>query len=329
MESAVLDKAPAFSIQDEVIDAMERDYMVLAVDDPSDKQQIAVVREARLEVRKARIAVENRRKELKEDALRYGQRVDAEARRIKERLEPIEAHLQFHEDAAKREAERVAREKEEQRRAVLAYRHRSLAEVGDVRPQQEYESLSDAQFDAMLDEARKAKEERDAALAREAEERRLEAERLKAEREELDRQRREQEAEQARLAAEKAKLEAEAAAVRHAEELAKARAEAAEKAAREERERIEREAAAEKARIEREAAEAKAKAERDEAERQRREAAKPDADKLLAFAEVIRGLEVPTLTEANRNNYADVRNAVESLANYVKEIGVDIAAGRL
>jgi hypothetical protein len=329
MSTAVLSQAPVFSVQDSIIDEMVHDYMVLAVDDPNDKQQVAIVTEAWRNARNARLAIEKSHKELKADALAYSQACDAEKRRLLAKISPVEEHCCYQKDAPKREAERLAREKEEKRQAVLRYRHKSLSEVGATALAEEFEHLSDAEFDAMLDDARKAKEERDAQAAREVEERRLEAERLKAERAELDRQRAAQEAEQARLAEEKRKVEADAAAVRHAEELAKARAEAAEKAAREERERAEREAAAEKARIEREAAEAKAKAEREEAERLRREGAKPDADKLLAFAEVIRALETPTLTDANQQNYADVRNAVESLANYVKEIGADIAAGRI
>lgn len=313
MTTAALEKAPLFALQDDAIDQLRAEYMQLEVTDVSDKQQVATVRRARLHVRELRIRVEKTRKELGEEALRHTQAVNAEANRIKALLEPMESHLQAEEDKPRIEAERIAREKEEQRQAVLAYRHRSLAEVGDVRPQQDYESLTDAEFDAMLDGARKAKEERDAEFAREAEERRIEAERLKAEREELDRQRREQEAEQARLAAEKAKLEAEAAEQRRKVELEKARQEAAEKAAREERERIERETAEEKAREEREAAEAKAKAEREEAERLRREANKPDHMKLVAFAQQIRNLELPSLSSLNKQAEADVAKAMGDL----------------
>lgn len=323
-----LDKAPSFSIQDSAIDEMEREYMVLAVDDPSDKQQIAVVRKARLSVREARIAVEKRRKELKEDALRYGQAVDAEARRIKERLEPIESHLQFHEDAAKREAERIAKEKEAKRQAMIRERLSLLSAAEYQTTAEDAESMTDAEFDALLAEKQLEKREREEKAALEAEQRRIEAERLAAERAELERQRAAQEAEQARLAEEKRKLEAEAAEQRRKVELEKARAEAAEKAAREERERIEREAAEAKARAEREAAEAKAKADREEAERQRREAMKPDHMKLVNFAEQLRGIHCPVLSDLNKQAEADVAKALGDLQATVCGIAQRIEEGR-
>lgn len=288
MGTAVIETAPVFSIQDSIIDELVHDGMLVAVDDPNDKKQVAIATEAWRNLRNARLLVEKSHKELKAEALAYSQACDAEKRRLIGKISPAEEHCAFQKDAPKREAERVAKEAQEKRAAKLTERMAQLAEIEFYAIPTEVEKLSDESFGDMLAQQRELKQERDDKAAADAEAARIEAERLKAEREGLDRQRAAQEAEQARLAAENAKLEAAAAAVRHAEELAKARAEAAEAAARQERERTEREAA-----------EAKAKAEREEAERLRREAAAPDRDKLIAFSKHLESFEHPTLSENN------------------------------
>jgi len=109
-------------------------YLPIRVADPTDKANAALARKGRLEVKATRVNVEKIRKDLKADALKFGQAVDGEARRITAELEKIETHLQEQEDivakhearlaaeaAAKAEAERIEaeRKREEERLALI------------------------------------------------------------------------------------------------------------------------------------------------------------------------------------------------------------------
>ena len=62
-------------------------------------------------VKNHRVAVEKKRKDLKADALEWGRKVDAEAKRITVLLEPIEVHLQTEEDKVTKEKERIRTQK--------------------------------------------------------------------------------------------------------------------------------------------------------------------------------------------------------------------------
>jgi hypothetical protein len=207
MDAATLTVAPVISIQDEAIDKLRAEYMPLAITDLADKKQLAVVKKARLHVRDIRIAAEKKHKELKADALAYGRACDAELNRIKGRLEPIESHLKAEEDKPKREAERIAFEKEQERKAMIRTRLKALAECDCIVLADDVADLSEEQFQSKLVAASMAKQARDEQLAAEAEARRIEQEKLAAERAELERQKAEHAAEVARLEAAKAEQE--------------------------------------------------------------------------------------------------------------------------
>lgn len=212
------------------------------------KEGYEEVRLAIAGTRTLRGSIEKQRKHLKADALEYGRKVDAEAKRLTAMLEEIEAPLQAEKDRADAEKERIKREAAEAERIKLETRLNQLQAVGALIAPITVQHWTEEEFSANLagftksheailqaqrEEAeRKAKEE-----AEQRESLRLEQERLAAERAELDRQRK-----------------------------------AAEESARIERERIEAEQAAERARLEAERAkiEAEQKAERDRLDAERR-----------------------------------------------------------
>lgn len=89
---------------------------VIKVTDSSQVAEMKMAREGRLFLREKRIAIENTRKEMKEQSLRRGQAIDAIAKYLKSLIEPIEKYLDeqehFVEIQAQKEAERIKAEVE-------------------------------------------------------------------------------------------------------------------------------------------------------------------------------------------------------------------------
>jgi hypothetical protein len=319
---------------------------VLAAD-PALPANAKIARANRLEIRRVRLAVETRRKELGEYHLRKTQAINAAAKELKELIEPYEDKLlEIEQHAERAEAERLKK--------LAADRTEALSKYTTVSAAVDYAALSDEEFDKMLADAKALHELRQAEAKRleeiriakekaEAEEReriRLENERLKKEAEEKE----------AALAAERKRVEdekraAEEKARKEREEIeAKARAEkeAAEAKARVEREEAEKKAAAERARLreiaekerqEREALEAKVAAEKAAEEKKRKAeelarkkaAAAPDKEKLLVLAEIIRGHQVPEFsTHEGKSIGMEIAEKFESLANWIESEAADL-----
>ena len=102
-----------FNVTDAAIADLKASYMPMLVNGIEDKKGLEAVIEARKVVKRYRINVEKRRKELTADALDWQRRINAEAKRITALLEPIENHLAAEEKKVADELERIKREKEE------------------------------------------------------------------------------------------------------------------------------------------------------------------------------------------------------------------------
>lgn len=314
-----------FSVQDAAIAEMAEQYLPLKINGIEDNAGYERVHKAKMIVVKARTATEKVRKTLKADALEFGRKVDAEAKRITSLLEPIETHLASEEKRIDDEVERIKN-------------------AAKLRAEAEEKARKDAEEAARV-----------AAIA-------VENARLAAERAELDKQRAAMEADRKRQEAEaKARQEAEQAELRrqrelleaerrkqeeaHAVEAARLKAEsdridAANRAAEMEAARL-RKVGQDRIDADRRFAEAqarvKAKIEADKAEEIRRkqeaeaarllaEKLRPDQEKLLAVASIIAGIDVPEvesqeartiaaiITEIINTAAADVRRYAMSLS---------------
>ena len=304
----------SFPVADAAIVDMRNRYMPLRIVGVNDKAGYTLIREARLEVKGLRCAVENRRKELKADALEWGRKVDAEAKRLTSLLEPIELHLESQEKAHDAEKARIKRETEEAAQRKLQARLDAMTKCRATVDLFKIQQMSDAEFDACLQVAIEADQRRrDQEEADRIERERLEAERREAER--LAEQERRQ-AEEARLAAARAEMERQRhlQAEREAEAREKQRLEDERLAAeRAELDRVRREQAeaqaklnaererldAEQRKIDAEAAAAQyrsAAENRRKAEQARIEALRPDREKLLGVAEAIRAIAIPEVS---------------------------------
>jgi hypothetical protein len=289
----------------------------LEITDVTQKKEMKLARDIRLELKKIRVAAEKTKKELKDSVLKEGRFIDATFNLIADATKPIEADLKEKEEFAKRkEAERIKK--------LVATRENALSLLGvDIRFL-DLAKMSDTDYDVLLEKSTREHEERlemerrseEEWLAREkaeAKERaRIEAEnaRLRAEAEERERQ----------IAEERAKLEAVRKAAEDAARIEREKRETAERAEREAREVAER---AERAKIEeeirkaqeeveaaqralRERQEAEERAKREEVarleaqrkaeeeERKRLEAA-GDKEKLSAYFDQVLSVEVPTV----------------------------------
>ncbi len=324
-----------YNVTDAAIEEMKNRYMALTVSGLDDKKGFSEVHEARMVVRGKRIEVEKKRKELKADALKWGQKVDAEARRITKLLEPIEEHLTIEEEKITKEKERIKAEEERRRNEIAQDRVNQMAKFGKVFPFSEAISMSEGDFFAKITIA---KAEYETEQARIAEEKRIEAERrafekkardeeaarLAAERAEIERMRAEEsakrKAEQDRLAAERAKIEAERKAVENARreqeriiELERAKKEAAERAVKEAAEKAAREA--------KERAEAERLAKEEEA---RQESIRPDKEKLLAYARAVISIASPEFSnEQARAIFSEVQKRLLAVNRYIVKSAQD------
>lgn len=185
-------------------------YKELRINGINDIAGYKAVFQALQDVKQDRIKIEKMRKALKQDALDYGRAVDAKAKEIQALIEPVEEHLKSEREKIDNEKARIEQEK------------KNAAEIA-----------------ACLDEAYAANEQFDRQKEEAA---RLEAQRLEQERKEAELaeklagiERKEREAQIAREAEERARQNAEA-------EIQAAKREAAEAAERE-RQRIQAEQA--------------------------------------------------------------------------------------
>lgn len=300
-----------FADLEAAIGGLAEQYLPLKIAGPDDKKGYEAVYAARQDVKKRRVKVEHLRKDLKANALEFGRKVDNAAKKLEGLLTPIERHLQEQEDGYEASREAIRRKAAEEKKAKLQARIDAVQAVGAVVSIAVLEALTDEQFNAELATATKAYEERKAA----EEKARIERERQEEE------ARKQREAEEARIAAERAKLEAER---KVQEELARV-----ERQKLEDERRMQAEAqrlidleknriAAERQRIEREEFERQAKAraeqeardkleaerreqERIEAERKaeaaRREAMKPDLQRLRDYAAALEAVPIPEIQD--------------------------------
>jgi hypothetical protein len=246
-----------------------------AVVDDTDPEQRKKARECRIALKGVRVSVEAKRKEAKEDAVRYGKAVDGMANVLKFLCEPEEQRLKGIEEAEqRREQERIE--------SMVASRVDLVRQEGGVPTIYNLATMEEATFLGVIEglrQARIAKEE----AARKAEADRIAKEKADAEAREAQR------IENERLKKEAAEREAVAKAEREKAEATQRELAAKLKAEREAREAAE--AAARKAKQEAELQMAK---EREEAARKQAEieaAAKKERDAKAAEERAVKAAE--------------------------------------
>jgi hypothetical protein len=293
---------------------LEAAYSGLTIAGIEDKKGLLAVDEARKDVKRLKVAVENRREELKSGALDYGRRVDAAARQLREPLEALEKLLAGRQKLITDEVDRLKREADEklkaEKAAKLMARLQALKAINIVLIATEVERMTDEEFANFLARDRDDHEQR---LADEAKEKQRQAE-------EAAEQRRERE----RLDEERRKLDAER------EEFQKQQREQAEREAAEQRKIEEEKTRLAKAEADRLAAEYDArrqadedrlKAEREETARVRAEQLKPDREKLISLALSVDELPIPTFSSQASDLVPQIRFALCVAGDRIRSLG--------
>ncbi len=274
-----------------------------------DRAGLRAVHEARMELKAARVNIEKDRKGLKEVAIKFGNAVDTEAKRLTAIVVPLEDDYERQESAIGLEKDRIKLAEEKARRERVQVRINAFVLLGVAMPA-DLDTMTDEDFQASYAQAKLIVAQREAAAAAEAKRLADEAEARRLERVELDRQRAEQDAirkeqeEKARALKEhEDRIKAQELEQRRAAELDEAKKAAAERARIETEERIARE---QEARRLKDIADAKHEAEmnaeaarietervaRDEAAKKKAEEEKPLRDKLMAVVTKVDGLRV-------------------------------------
>ncbi len=298
-ESTVLDESietmpVRYSVTDAGIATLRNELTGLKADTPAGYDE---VRRGIAQVRGLRTGIEKRRVELKADALSWGRKVDSEAKRLTAQLLEIEEPLKVEkatvddakERAARAEQDRIAAEEKSARHAVEA-RLKAVRDAEAAKLKAEREEL-DWRRAILLREQQAEMARQKAEQDRIAAEEKAARDRIEAERRQVEAERRAVEVEKIRLAQE----EANRVAREEAKELAAKRAEFDRQEA--ERRLVE----AEKAK---------------EAERLRREAARPDVEKVKEFGRRLREIEHPVLQSNEVIEFmAEIEGEVESLAD--------------
>lgn len=338
------------------LDSRESELTVLAesakgitITGPEDKSGYKLVREKRIELKNARISVQNDGKDLRENAVKFQKTVIAREKQLIAIIAEEENRLSNIEDEYDRwlEEARIKREREENDRiqkrvdTLMEFNYAIDLYEAKTMPEEDFENLlkhaeTEWRKEQEMLESKRVEDER---LKREEEERiqqekeelarqraeqdarekelqRQESERIEAIRKqeeaaqkENERIRREQDEREAKLREEREAFEAEKRKAEEEKRLEQAKKEAAERARIEEQERIEREA--------REKAE---REQREKEEAQRQEALRPDKDKLIDLAKRIMLIEQPELK--TKEAIALLREASDNListAEYIRD----------
>lgn len=337
-----IDKPIKFAVTNEAIRALAKKLTGLKADTPNGYQ---LVKNGIADVRDLRVGVEKKRKELKEDAIRYGKLVDGEAKRITDALVAIEEPLKAEKEKADNAKELEKKQIAEAKQRALQDRIDALGLVGLWKnpiivaewTEEEYQTELALAKDAW--ETKLRKDAADAEEAKRAEEARQEE--IRKEKEEIEKDR--AELAQLKANAKKQKDEQDAAAKDERDKLDAERKivednakkqqdvlDAKEKELQVERDRINAERlASEKLEQDRldeikraadEAEQARLQVIRDADEAKRLEALKPDAEKLKVLGDTLRLLAYPEMaTDEGKECLRGIVHRINETAEYCND----------
>lgn len=205
-----------FSDYERIAREWEEKAKTIVVTDASQKDEMQLARTGRLLMREKRLAVEKRRKELKERSLKEGRAIDSIAKALKSLIEPIEEHFDrqehFVEIQAKAEADRIQKEME-----AKAEAERIAKEKAEREEQERIRKENALLKEEALKKEREAEAERKRVAAEiAAKEKAIAEEREKREAEKREAERKARE-ESAKAEAERKRLEKEVAEAKAAE----------------------------------------------------------------------------------------------------------------
>lgn len=150
-----------FNKAEAAIEELKQKYGGLVIDDLADAQQVKKVTAAHKVVKKYRVQLEHKRVEVKQPGLDYCRDVDAVAKKLKGKIEPLELELSAEVDKVKAEKLRQKKEQEAQEAQRLQLRVDQLTPLGAKINLGELSVLTEAQFLDKLKEEQAAHAQRE------------------------------------------------------------------------------------------------------------------------------------------------------------------------
>jgi hypothetical protein len=151
-----------YSVTDAAIAAMEAHSLQLKVYGVDDKENYKLVNTARLEVRRHRLDVEKMRKAQKKKATDWGKAIDAEAKRITDKLEAIESYLMSQQKIVDDYEAQKKKQAEEAKALLIRQRKDAIAPYIKIPVADNFLAAMDTEsFDVFLGEAIEAHEQRE------------------------------------------------------------------------------------------------------------------------------------------------------------------------
>ena len=173
-----------YSLSDAKIAELSAKYMPLKVKDPNDRMNYDICKIAYRDVQTIRVGIEKKRVELKAKSLDFGRKVDAEAKRLSQKIQEIEDHLSAQRKVVEDEIARVKKEKED---AIKAEEMRKKQEeeerLNRIREEQE---AKQRELDAREEKMRAEEEEKRLKAEEEKRERERQQEAIKLEHERIE-----------------------------------------------------------------------------------------------------------------------------------------------
>lgn len=305
-------KAIKYPVAEKAISKMIAEYTSLTIEGVEDRQGYMAVDAARKDLKSKRVAIEHKRKDLNEDARKYINAVNGEAKRLTDMITPVESRLKDMTDEIDAEKQRIKKEKEEAEMKKLMDRLNRLSGINHGQNSESIMEMDDEGFELFFEAAKalhdaEMKKIQEQERIRKEEEAKAEAERLaeqkriEAEKAAMEAERKKMEAERMALEEEKRKMQAEKDRIQREKELEEAKKIAAEEAKKAEQERI------------RLQEEEKKRLEAEEIERKKREEAlKPDKEKIESYLEALLSVSPPALKN---------KDSIHFLESIVQELG--------
>lgn len=146
-EQLIKTQLEKFNLADSVIAELDVKYRALKIKDVDDKEGIKKVSEARKDIKSKRVSVEKVRKGEGDFYLKTKKAIDAEAKRITEKLTPIEEYLEAEETRIEQEVAKAKQTELEKAMLRTNTRMERLAKVGGAMDFEKLKSLTDEEFE--------------------------------------------------------------------------------------------------------------------------------------------------------------------------------------
>lgn len=132
MEQTNFDELIKYNVSEAVIQGLKDKYLHIKVTSFDDKENYEIAKRGHIEIKSLKAQIETRRKELKEDSLKFGRMVDSKAKQVVAPLIEIEDHLVAQRNVIDEEVKRRKEEAEKAQQKMIEERVSAFAKCGAV-----------------------------------------------------------------------------------------------------------------------------------------------------------------------------------------------------